>query len=159
MRPGVRIGVDVGRSRVGLARTDAGGLLALPLETFPRDAACDDWSSVAVRVSHWVSELTATEVIVGLPLSLSGQHTPSTDAALACADAIQRLIAPVPVRVVDERLSTVSAQQNLRDAGLTSREQRGVIDQQAAVVILEHALDIERVSGHPAGRPVSDTTQ
>lgn len=159
MRTGVRIGVDVGRRRVGLARSDSSAVLAIPLETLVRGDGDNDWQAVASRIQAIAAEYAAVEIIVGLPLSLSGAHTASTVEALACADAISVSVAPLPVRVIDERLSTVSAQQRLRDAGVGSRSQRNVIDQQAAIVILEHALDMERLSGSPPGRLVSDTTQ
>lgn len=159
MKPGIRIGVDVGQRRVGLARTDATGTLAVPLETLSRDDSDVDWKETAARIRDIAREYEATEIFVGLPLSLSGGHTRSTAEAQACARAIQMAVEPLPVRVIDERLSTVSAQQQLRAAGIRSRGQRGVIDQQAAVVILEHALDLERNSGSPAGRLVSDAPQ
>lgn len=159
MRPGVRLGIDVGQRRVGVARTDSTGTLAIPLETIARSTEESDWSGVVARIRRLVDEYEAIEVVVGLPLSLSGSDTQSTRDARAFAQFLQPNVDSVPVRLIDERLSTVSASQNLREAGVAGRKQRNVIDQQAAVVILEHALDIERRSGLPAGRAVSDSAQ
>jgi putative Holliday junction resolvase len=154
MRTGVRVGVDVGTVRIGVARSDFHGLLATPVETVPRvtGAATPDLA----RISAIVAELDAVEVIVGLPLALSGRHTASTDDAVAFASTLAGLI-PVPVRLVDERLSTVSAQAALRTSGRSTRTQRPVVDQVAATIILQHALDTERATGKPAGAPVEQT--
>jgi len=153
MRAGVRIGVDVGNVRVGVARTDPTPSLALPLQTLTRDNG-DDWGSVALNIERIVLEYSAIEVIVGLPLNLKGAETASTQSALACAERIAQTIHPIPVRVVDERLSTVSAAGALRESGIDARRNRKMIDQQAAVIILQHAIDTERLSGSPAGRQV-----
>ncbi|HWD61690.1 MAG TPA: Holliday junction resolvase RuvX [Humibacter sp.] len=146
MRPGVRVGVDVGRARIGVSRSDPDGMLALPVETVRRS---DDDSDIA-RIRELVTEFGAVEAIVGLPLSLSGAYTASTDDATAFADRIA-IACGIPVRLVDERLSTVSAQSGLRAAGRTTRNSRSVVDQAAATVILQHALDVERSSGKPPG--------
>jgi len=151
MRDGVRIGVDVGRARIGVARTDPHGMIATPVETVPRASSGSD--DVATIVGHAV-ELAAVEIVVGLPLSLSGRDTPSTADARLFADALAAA-SSVPVRLVDERLSTVSAQGALRASGRKGRRQRSVIDQVAAVIIVQHALDLERSSGRPPGQLVS----
>jgi putative Holliday junction resolvase len=144
MRSGVRVGVDVGKVRIGVARTDLHGMLATPVETVPRGAG-----DVA-RIMSIVAELDATEIVVGLPLSMSGTHTASTEDAELFA---RQLVAAgsVPVRMVDERLSTVSAQAALRASGRNTRSSRPVIDQVAAVIIMQHALDFERSAGRPPG--------
>ena len=155
MRSGVRLGVDVGRARVGVARSDLHGMLATPVETVPRDPA---GSADLARIASIAAEEQAIEVVVGLPLNLRGERTPSTDDARDYAGRLARLLASrpgsLPVRVVDERLSTVSAQGMLREAGRTTKQSRSVIDQAAAVVILQHALDVERAQGRPAGAAV-----
>lgn len=146
-RRGVRLGVDVGKARVGVARSDPDGLLALPVETVPRDDR-----SVA-RVRELAAEYDAVEVLVGLPLNLSGNDTPSTADARAfaaeLAGAQER-----PVRLVDERLSTVSAHAALRQSGRSQRDSRSIVDQVAAVVLLQHALDVEKSTGRPPGTPM-----
>lgn len=147
MRLGVRLGVDVGRARIGIARSDAGALLAVPVETIPRSAEGD---ADVRRVLELAEEYGAIEVVVGHPLSLSGAATASTDDAVAFAERLAA--AGAPVRLVDERLSTVSAQQALRAAGRSSRTQRPIVDQVAAVIILQHAIDTERASGGEPGR-------
>jgi putative Holliday junction resolvase len=156
MRPGVRIGVDVGRARVGVAVCDRDGLLATPVETVVRDDG-----SIA-RLSALIAEYQPIEVVVGLPLSLSGADTASTTDARDFASELATwlLSSPpatrtTPVRLVDERLSTVSAQRALRESGRGTRGSRPVIDQVAAVIILQNALDSERTAGRPPGAVVS----
>lgn len=144
MRPGVRIGVDVGRTRVGIAVCDREGLLATPVATLARA----DADERAFRIL--VEEHGAMEVVIGLPLSLSGSDTPSTTDAREFASAVATWI-DVPVRLVDERLSTVSAQRALHATGRRTKGSRAVIDQVAAVIILQNALDSERSAGRPPG--------
>lgn len=151
MRRGVRLGVDVGTARVGLARCDRDALLATPVETVQRASA--DPVERIVALAH---ELDAIEVVVGLPISLSGADTPSTEDARAMAAAIARHL---PVRLVDERLSTVTASMGMRAAGRSARQQRGSIDQAAAVVILQHALDSERSSGRAPGSVLGEAPE
>jgi len=155
VRRGVRIGIDVGKARVGVARTDPDGLLATPVETLARSA---DGVADIGAVRDLVVGLDALEVIVGLPIALSGRDTASTQDARDFAAAVARAVA-VPVRLVDERLSTVSAQGALRASGRKGRSQRSVIDQVAAVIIVQHALDLERSSGRPPGRMVDVTRE
>ena len=120
--------------------------MAIPVETLSRDVALRE-------LSQLVEELTPLEVIVGLPLSLSGSHTTSTRDAEAFALELAQTLS-VPVRMIDERLSTVQAQSNLRGAGKSSRSERVVIDQAAAVILLQHALDSERTQGVEPGHRV-----
>jgi putative Holliday junction resolvase len=150
MRHGVRVGVDVGKARIGLAMSDPHGMLATPVETVPRDG--NGVADIA-RIGAVVRDLGAMEVIVGLPLALSGNHTASTNDAVGFAEVLA-LAVPVPVRLVDERLSTVAAQGVLRTAGRKTKTQRPVIDQVAATIILQHALDTERALGRPPGSAV-----
>lgn len=148
MRRGVRLGVDVGSVRMGLARSDADGILATPLETVPvRARSSTHWDTVV----RYVRDLQVSEVVVGLPRSLSGREGSAADTARAYAVEIARRVVPVPVRLVDERLSTVTAHHRLREAGVKGRKHRPVVDQVAAVVILQSALDGERSSGQPPG--------
>ncbi len=151
MRSGVRIGVDVGSVRVGVASCDPGGLLATPVATLARDT---EHESDLRELADLAREREAVEVVVGLPRSLSGGEGPAAEAARDYADRLARRVAPLPVRLVDERLSTVSAHQALQRSGVRQRKGRKVIDQVAAVVILQHALDAERASGQPPGELV-----
>ncbi|WP_353828409.1 Holliday junction resolvase RuvX [Agromyces sp. SYSU T0242] len=152
MRPGARLGIDVGRVRVGVARCDASAILAVPVETVARSPEGED--ADIRRVLELAGEHEVIELVVGHPLSLSGRPTASTDDAVGFAE---RLAAggAATVRLVDERMSTVSAQQALRSAGKSSRKQRPIIDQAAAVIILQHAIDAERASGTAPGRTIS----
>jgi putative holliday junction resolvase len=144
VRTGVRVGVDVGKVRIGIARSDPHGMLATPVETVPRGAG-DVQRILAIAL-----ELEAMEFVVGLPLSLAGTTTASTDDATGFATRLANA-SEIPVRLVDERLTTVSAQSALRASGRSSRRSRAVIDQVAAVIIVQHALDFERAAGNPPG--------
>jgi putative Holliday junction resolvase len=131
---GVRLGIDVGSVRVGVAVSDAHGMLATPLVTLPRAASVEGLASL-------VAEHQPVEVLVGLPLSLTGREGPAAEKARGYAAELAARIDPLPVRLVDERLSTVSATRALRDSGMKGRKQRSVIDQAAAVVLLQAELD------------------
>jgi len=137
MRSGVRLGIDVGTVRVGVARSDLHGMLATPVETVARGAGDLE------RVLVIATEVDAIELVVGLPLALSGRETASTADARGFAEQLASL-ASVPVRLVDERLSTVSANSAIRASGKSQKQSRSIIDQVAAVIILQHALDHER---------------
>jgi len=148
-RRGVRLGVDVGKARVGVARCDPDGMLAVPVETVPRNEA-----SIA-RITALATEYDAFEVLVGLPVSLSGGDTASTADARAFAGELATATGR-PVRLVDERLSTVSAHAALRESGRSQRSSRRIVDQVAAVVLLQQAIDVEKGTGTPAGVLMSD---
>ncbi|GAB6857676.1 Holliday junction resolvase RuvX [Microbacterium xylanilyticum] len=143
-RRGVRLGIDVGRARIGVARSDPDGLLAVPVETVPRDDAS------VTRIAQLVAEYEPLEVVVGLPINLRGEDTASTADAREFAAALAQA-GGCAVRLIDERLSTVTAHQALRASGRSQRTSRGVVDQAAAVVLLQHAIDTEKGTGRPAG--------
>ncbi len=150
MRSGVRLGVDVGRARVGIAVCDRDGLLATPVVTLARGA------TTVGEVRALLEEYGGMEVVVGLPLSMRGDDTASTaDARMLAGELAASTDAPV--RLVDERLSTVSAQRALHQSGRTVKNSRPVIDQVAAVIILQNALDFERTAGRPPGTVVDPT--
>jgi putative holliday junction resolvase len=157
---GARLGVDVGSVRVGLAASDPDGLIATPVETLPRDMKTsptgpqDDgapFPTDVARIAEEVGERGAQVVYIGLPRHLSGAEGAATQAARAYAGLVARAVAPVPVHLVDERMTTVSAHQALRASGRAGRKQRSVVDQAAAVIILQTALDRERSAGARAG--------
>jgi putative Holliday junction resolvase len=152
MRAGVRLGVDVGSVRVGLAASDPGGILATPIKTLERDLKSD---TDQVAIAAVVLERDVLEVVVGLPRSLSGGEGPAAAGARSYATALAALISPTPVRLIDERLTTIDAHRQLRDSGLAGRAQRAVVDQAAAVLILQAALDAEKSSGQPPGELVA----
>jgi len=132
--------------RIGVACSDPDGILATPVETVRRDRS----GKHVRRLAALATELEAVEVVVGLPRTLADRTGPSALDAIEVAEALAARIAPTPVRLADERLTTVSAQRSLRAAGVKSREQRAVIDQAAAVAILQSWLDQRRAT--QAGR-------
>ncbi len=139
---GIWIGVDVGTVRVGVARSDPTGLLATPISTLARDTRTDRDLDELARL---VRELGAVGVVVGLPRTLAGREGSAARQARSYGAALAERIAPVPVRHVDERLTTVSAQRKLHENGVRgSRAVRAVIDQAAAVELLQHWLDSHR---------------
>jgi putative Holliday junction resolvase len=144
VRQGARLGIDVGSVRIGVAVCDPAGSIATPVETVRRGAHDVE------RLVDLAAEYAAVELVVGLPVSLSGSHGPAAEAAVGFAARLARSV-HVPVRLVDERLSTVGATRALRDSGVAGRRQRAVIDQAAAVIILQNALDAERSTGNPPG--------
>lgn len=139
---GRRLGVDVGTVRIGVAASDPDGILATPLETVRRDRT----DRHLRRLAALVDELNVVEVVVGLPRTLADRAGASAQDAIALADALTRRIAPTPVRLADERLTTVVAQRSLREAGVRAKGQRSMIDQAAAVGILQNWLDQRRTA-------------
>jgi putative holliday junction resolvase len=144
----VRVCVDVGAVRVGVAACDPDGMLASPVETVPRGRGD------LRRIASIAAERDALEVLVGLPRALSGTEGQAAEIARTFAWSLARQVAPRPVRLVDERLSTVRATKAMRESGVSVRAGRARVDQAAAVVILQDALDQERASGVPPGEIV-----
>jgi putative Holliday junction resolvase len=151
MRHGVRIGIDPGDARIGVARSDPSGFLATPVETVRRGRGD------LARIAAIAAEEEAVELVVGLPRSLSGREGPAAAKVREFATALARRVAPLPVRLVDERMTTVSAEAMLRDQGRKGGKRRAVVDQAAAVLILQHALDAERATGNPPGEIAEET--
>jgi len=153
LRSGARLGVDLGDVRIGVARCDPTGVLATPVETLRRGPGDLD------RIAALAADYDVIEVVVGHPTSLSGRNGPAARRALDFATDVAATLAQhqlaVSVRLVDERLTTVSAERVLRDRGRKGARRRAVVDQAAAVVILQHALDTERSTGRPPGQEVS----
>jgi putative Holliday junction resolvase len=154
MRRGRRLAVDVGDARIGVASCDPDGILATPVETVPGR----DVPAAQRRLKQLVDEYEPIEVVVGLPRSLNGTEGPAAAKVRRFASSLAKAIAPVPVRLVDERMTTVSATQGLRASGVTARKGRSVVDQAAAVIILQSALETERVSGTAPGEGVEEAT-
>ncbi|MGW0562324.1 Holliday junction resolvase RuvX [Streptomyces sp. NPDC003016] len=150
MRRGRRLAIDVGDARIGVASCDPDGVLATPVETVPGR----DVPAAHRRLKQLVEEYEPIEVVAGLPRSLSGGEGPAAVKVRAFVQELARSVAPVPVRLVDERMTTVTASQGLRASGVKSKKGRSVIDQAAAIVILQNALEAERVSGNPPGEGV-----
>jgi putative Holliday junction resolvase len=139
---GRRLGIDVGTVRIGVATSDPDGVLATPVETVRRDRT----DKHIRRLAKLVDELGAVEVVVGLPRTLADRTGPSAIDAIAVADELAARIPPIPVRLADERLTTVTAQRSLREAGVRAKGQRAMIDQVAAVGILQFWLDQRRAA-------------
>lgn len=144
---GRRLGIDVGAVRVGVALSDPAPMLAAPLVTLPRDER--DRSDVGTLVGL-VAEHEVVEIVVGLPKTLAGKTGVAAESAIAYAELLGERVT-VPVRLADERLTTVSAGRMLSDRGVRGRKQRGVIDQAAAVAILQTWLDARSNALRPTG--------
>ncbi|MQA15809.1 MAG: Holliday junction resolvase RuvX [Pseudonocardiaceae bacterium] len=141
--PGRRLGVDVGEVRVGVALSDPAGVLASPLDTLARDRRGGaDLDALAALVS----EHEVVEVIVGLPRTLAGRDGPAARIAQHYADELASRLDGRPVRLADERLTTVTASRVLRERGVRGKRQRAVVDQAAAVEILQGWLDARRAA-------------
>lgn len=149
-RTGRRLGLDVGTVRVGVAVSDSAARMATPVETVPRETSLEELRAGETtgadlrRVAELCREYQVVEVIVGLPRNLSGRGSRSVDQARVFGAAVGSLVAEAPVRFCDERLTTVLAAQALRASGVSSKNSRGVIDQAAAVEILQSWLDARK---------------
>lgn len=144
---GRRLGIDVGKVRIGVAVSDPDGILATPVETIRRDRT----DRHLRRLVQLADELEVVEVVVGLPRTLSDRTGPSAQDAIGLAEDLARRVAPTPVRMADERLTTVTAQRSLREAGVRARGQKAMIDQAAAVGILQSWLDQRRTTLNEVG--------
>lgn len=139
---GRRLGIDVGAVRVGVAMCDPDGILATPVETVPRDL---DGGADVRRIAELVTEHDVVGVVLGLPRNLRGEDGPAARAAREFCDVLQAGL-DVPVELTDERMTTVVAARQLSGRGVKGRKQRAVVDQAAAVQILQGWLDRERTS-------------
>ncbi|MFJ5860153.1 Holliday junction resolvase RuvX [Pseudarthrobacter sp. NPDC092439] len=153
---GVKLGVDVGTVRVGVALCDRDSILATPYKTLDRNARKN--SDVRI-IAGLVAELDVVQVFVGLPRTLKGEERASAQMATEYAGLLAAELAArgigVPVHLVDERLSSVTAHRNLHQAGMSSRDHRKVIDQVAAAGILQHAIDMQKARGADVGSRVN----
>ncbi len=148
VRRGVRLALDWGKAHIGVAACDRDAILSYPVETI---AAAD---RPLDRVRALVAEYEPFEVLVGLPVALSGREEIAAGTMRQVAVQVAGVVS-VPVRLVDERLTSAAAHRKLSAAGRSSRQRRGVIDQAAAVAILEGALESERRTGRAPGELVS----
>jgi putative holliday junction resolvase len=158
VRSGVRVALDIGEARIGVASSDPHGILATPVETVRRGPGDLD------RIASLVADLNAFEIVIGLPRSLSGGEGPAAARIREVAAQVAAKVtgqetgkngkSGMAVRLVDERFTTVTAERMLRERGKKGSKRRAVVDQAAAVVILQHALDFERETGNPPGRPL-----
>lgn len=155
MRRGRRIAIDVGKVRIGLAVSDLDAILASPLTTVSRNP---DIEQTVDAIVAEISEYQPIEIYVGLPINLKGDPTASTEDAIHLAKQISSRV-ECDVRLIDERLSTVAAAQALRSSGRNTKSSRGVIDQVAATIILESAMDFERNFGKAPGRSIGEENE
>jgi putative Holliday junction resolvase len=145
MRTGRRVAIDYGAARIGVAVSSVDSLISSPLTTvLAGEAALNEVRAV-------IEEQSPIEVLVGLPLNLSGEHTKSTADAISFAKALAEMI-DVEVRMVDERMSTRAAQGQLTASGRNSKVSRSLIDAAAASLILEGALAFEKATGKQPGK-------
>lgn len=151
VRTGVRLGLDVGTVRIGVSRSDPQGLMAIPLETVKRDRRGRDLR----RLVEIAREREVIEIVVGLPLHLGGAEGKSAIDATSFAQRLQRKLPDVRICLVDERLTSAQAHGKLTEAGVGGRQQRSIVDQVAAQIILEHALQFEQLTGEQPGDEVS----
>lgn len=152
MRSGRRLAIDVGKVRIGLAISDLHGILASGLTNVARAKTLEQ-TGEAIMLA--IKDEDLLEIYVGLPLAMSGNHTASTADAIDVARALSEFTS-LPIFMIDERLSTVSATASLRASGRDSKSGRKVIDQIAATIILEQALQIEKQTGQIAGVALED---
>nr|WP_174264347.1 Holliday junction resolvase RuvX [Phytoactinopolyspora halotolerans] len=150
MRRGTRLGIDVGKVRIGVAACDPDGMLATPVENVARGDGDLD------RLAELAKEREVIEVVVGFPRSLSGQEGPAAREVRAFATNLTRYVEPCPVRLVDERMTTSVAMRAMQASGVSTRKGRKSVDQAAAMMILQHALDAERANGVPPGEVVTE---
>lgn len=150
MRSGRRLGIDWGRARIGVAASDPAGRVAVAVAVVPAG------TGEIVRLVELTAEYEAFEVIVGLPRSLDGTEGPTADLvrekAGDLATGLQAAGSMAAVRLVDERFTTVTAEQRLRAGGKSAKQQRWIIDAESAREILSHALDLERATDSPPGQ-------
>jgi putative holliday junction resolvase len=152
LRAGVRLAIDVGSVRIGVAHCDSEGRLASPLTMVPRGRGDLD------AIARLVADDNVIEIIAGLPVGLSGREGQAAAGARAFAARLAERVTPVPVRMVDERFTTVIAHDALRQTGSDARGRRPKVDSAAAALLLQGALDLERSTGQPAGELVGAAT-
>src|SRR6266700_3090582 len=153
VRDGVRLAVDPGTVRIGVARSDRSGIIATPLTVVRRGKGdLDALASLAASEE-------AIEILVGLPRSLSGREGPAATTARQFAADLAVRVAPLPVRLIDERFTTATAHEALRAGGKDSRARRQTVDSAAAAVLLEAALESERRTGRVPGELVELTAR
>lgn len=151
MRSGVRFAIDLGAARVGVAKCDAAGLIAAPFGVWPFTTLDELVARVNAELMAW----EPLEFVIGLPIDLRGEEGVAAVAVRQQATALAAALAR-PVRLVDERLTTVTARRRLRETGKSARTDRALIDAAAATVLLEHALELERATGKPPGEVIGD---
>jgi len=151
MRSGVRLALDIGSVRIGVARSDATGTLAVPECTLD---ARREWLP---QLQQLVDEWEPLEIVIGLPVSLDGQERAAAATIRSVATEIGTHFPNVSLRLVDERHTTTIAHTLMHESGVSARKGRRIVDQAAAVIMLQQALDTERATGEPPGMLMDGT--
>ena len=146
MKPGRRIAFDFGDVRIGVAVTDPSGILASPLNFIPNLE-----ETLAPDLQALYGEYDPLYTAIGFPLHLSGEASAKSESVSVFAKKISE-ISKAPIYLIDERLTSVSANRTLREAGLNSKTAKSEIDSMAAKAILDSALNQERIQGEPMNR-------
>jgi putative Holliday junction resolvase len=155
VRSGRRLAIDVGKVRIGIAASDQHSILASGIETVQRDP---DLRTSINRIQEIIGEVQPIEIYIGLPISMQGHSTDSTRDAIEFAKALAGS-SSIPIRFIDERMTTISAANSLKLSGRSSKSGRKVIDQIAATVILEQALEIEKLTGNIPGLALGEVDE
>ncbi|MFC4336237.1 Holliday junction resolvase RuvX [Salininema proteolyticum] len=149
-RRGRRLGIDLGKARIGVAVCDPDGILATPVTTVRRDRKAnrdrdpESYGTDVEEIGRIAADLDVVEIVLGRPVTLSGEDGLAVEHTLLWAEKLANHLRPVPIVMSDERLTTALASRGLHAAGMDTRRQRKVIDQAAAVEILQTWLDRKR---------------
>jgi putative Holliday junction resolvase len=145
-RRGRRLGIDLGKARIGVAVCDPDGLLATPVATIRRDprTAGEDIPADIREIGELASEYDVVEIVVGLPVTLSGEEGLAAAHTRQWVERFASHVSPVPVTLTDERMTTAVATRRLNEGGVRGKRKRSIVDQAAAVEILQHWLDRRR---------------
>jgi putative Holliday junction resolvase len=152
VRTGRRLAIDVGKVRIGVAASDFHSILASGVATVQRG---DDLETAVSELVQLIVEIEPIEIYVGYPISLSGMGSSSASDAVVLASALSAKVG-VPIRLIDERLTTVTAANALKASGRDSKSGRKFIDQIAATVILEQAMEMEKHSDSEPGIKIEE---
>ena len=144
MQSGRRVALDYGSVRIGVAMSDSSGLLASPYDNFEAQSP-----ELSGQISNFLKEHQPIYIVVGNPRHLSGQSSAKSESVLQFIELLKS-VTDTPIYLLDERLTTVSAARSLKDAGISTKESRSLIDSAAAVAILESAMNQERLQGAPS---------
>ena len=155
MRSGRRLAIDVGKVRIGIAASDQHSILDSGIETVQRTS---DLQSSLIRIQEIIGEVQPIEIYIGLPISMKGESTESTRDAIEFAKKLAGS-SEIPIRFIDERMTTISAANSLKLSGRSSKSGRKVIDQIAATVILEQAIEIEKLTGSMPGLALGEVDE
>ncbi len=138
MQRGRRIAFDYGDARIGVAASDADSILVSPLATLSTSS-----KTLFKEISMIFQDVDPVEIYVGKPTNLNGVDSIATSKAIDFVEELKK-ITQIPIKLIDERMSTVSASKSLRQAGIDAKSSKSIIDMAAAVAILEFAISIEK---------------